>query len=251
MTISQRERVRVEPGQKRIRAYLGGVVVADTTTPTLVWELPYFPTYYFPAADVAAGVLAPSDSTVHSPSRGDARVFDVRAGGKTAVGGAAQFAESPIEALRELVRFDWDAMDAWFEEDEEVFVHPRDPHTRIDVLGSSRHVEVTIGGVKVADSHQPRLLFETGLPALYYLPLTDVRMDLLRPSDTESRCPYKGTASYWSVVIDGTVHEDVLWTYRAPLPESQKVAGLVCFYNERVDTVIDGVAQERPNTKFS
>ena len=196
-------------------------------------------------------MLTPNDSTVHSPSRGDARVFDVTAGGKTAVDGAAQFAESPFEELRELIRLDWHAMDAWFEEDEEVFVHPRDPYTRIDVLGSSRHVEVMIDGVRVADSHQPRILFETGLPARYYLPLTDVRMDLLVPSDSESHCPYKGTASYWSVVIDGKVHEDVLWTYHTPIPESQKVAGLVCFYNERVDMVIDGVAQERPKTKFS
>jgi uncharacterized protein (DUF427 family) len=142
-------------------------------------------------------------------------------------------------------------MDAWFEEDEEVFVHPRDPHTRIDVLGSSRHIEILVDGVKIADSHQPRILFETGLPARYYLPRTDVRMDLLRPSATETQCPYKGTATYWSVVIDGTVHADLLWTYRTPTPESQKVAGLVCFYNERVDVVIDGVAQERPKTKFS
>jgi uncharacterized protein (DUF427 family) len=245
-----RGRVRIEPGAKRVRAYLGGVLVADTTAPTLVWERPYYPTYYIPVADVRAK-LVPTGEIIHSTSRGDADVYDVVTGDRTVAGAASRFAESPIEPLRDLVRLDWAAMDEWFEEDEPVYVHPRDPYTRVDILASSRHVVVQVEGVTVADSRQPRILFETGLPPRYYLPLTDLRMGLLRPSDKQTRCPYKGTASYWNVVVGDTVHQDLVWCYRTPLPESQKIAGLACFYNERVDLYVDGVKQERPRTPFS
>jgi uncharacterized protein (DUF427 family) len=142
-------------------------------------------------------------------------------------------------------------MDAWFEEDEEVFTHPRDPYTRVDILPSSRHVRVEVDGVTLAESASPRLLFETGLPVRYYLPKTHVRMDLLTPTDSESHCPYKGQAQWWSVRVGDSLHEDLAWSYRAPLPESQKIAGLVAFYNEKVDIYVDGVLQERPRTKFS
>jgi uncharacterized protein (DUF427 family) len=140
-------------------------------------------------------------------------------------------------------------MDVWFEEDEEVYVHPRSPYTRVDILSSSRHVEVAVGGVTVADSHQPRLLFETGLPPRFYLPQTDLRMNLLRPSSTSTSCPYKGTAAYWSVEVDGERFEDLCWIYRTPLPECTKIAGLVAFYNERVDLRVDGELLERPKTR--
>ena len=155
-----------------------------------------------------------------------------------------------MEGLRSLVRFDWAAMDAWFEEDEQVFTHPRDPHHRVDILASSRHIEVVVNGVKMADSHSLRLLFETSLPTRYYLPLVDVRMDLLRPSRKATGCAYKGTASYWSLEVGGDLVDDVVWTYPTPLPESVKIAGLASFYNERVDIVVDGVLQERPVTVF-
>lgn len=142
-------------------------------------------------------------------------------------------------------------MDAWFEEDEEVFTHPRDPYTRLDILPSSRHVRVEVDGMTIAESTSPRLLFETGLPVRYYLPKTHVRMDLLTASDTESHCPYKGQAEWWSVRVGDTVREDLAWSYRTPLPESQKISGLVAFYDEKVDIYIDGVLQQRPHTKFS
>jgi uncharacterized protein (DUF427 family) len=242
----RRGRIRLEPGAKRVRTFLGGELVADTIRPTLVWEIPYYPAYYFPRDDVRMELLSPSDRTDQSPSRGEARYFAVKAGNRIAEDAAWHYPTSPIEALRELIRFDWEAMDAWFEEDEEVFVHPRDPHKRVDILASSRHVEVMVAGVKVADSHQPRLLFETSLPIRYYLPLTDVRMDLLRPSAAMTRCPYKGTATYWSVEVDGQVFPDLVWTYKTPLLESVKIAGLACFFNERVDLYVDGVLQERP-----
>jgi uncharacterized protein (DUF427 family) len=121
----------------------------------------------------------------------------------------------------------------------------------VDVLASARHLEVVVDGVTVADSRQPRILFETGLPPRYYLPLTDLRLDLLTPSATETHCPYKGTANYWSLEVGGRRYDDFVWIYRAPLPESQKIAGLACFYNEKVDLHVDGVLQERPRTHFS
>jgi uncharacterized protein (DUF427 family) len=223
--------VRVEQGAKRIRAYLGGELVADTTRPLLVWEKPYYPTYYFPADDVRIELLT-------ADSDGDA-TFTVTAGGKEAVAAARRETNSPVEELRDAIRLEWRAMDAWFEEDEEVFVHARDPHTRIDALPSSRHVRVEVDGVTVAESSSPTLLFETGLPTRYYLPKPHVRMELLTPTDTTSRCPYKGEAEYWSLATVA----DIAWSYPTPLPESERVAGLICFYPEKVDLYVDGVKQ--------
>jgi uncharacterized protein (DUF427 family) len=250
MTESARGTVRVEPGHKRVRTYLNGELVADTRRPFLVWEVPYYPTYYLPAADVQAALL-PSGETRHSPSRGDGEVLHVKVATATAEKAAVRYPGSPLEQLRGLIRLDWNAMSEWFEEDEPVYTHPRDPYSRVDILASSRHVRVEVDGVTVAESRQPRILFETGLPPRYYIPLTDVRMDLLRPSETVSHCPYKGTATYWSVDAGRGVHADLVWMYRAPLPESQKVAGLACFYDEKVDVYLDGERQERPATHFS
>jgi uncharacterized protein (DUF427 family) len=142
-------------------------------------------------------------------------------------------------------------MGHWFEENEEVFVHARDPYTRIDILPSDRRVRVEVEGVTVADSTNASFLFETGLPTRYYLPKTDVRMDLLTPTDTATACPYKGTARYWSINLDGQTFDDYVWGYDSPLPESQKVMGMVSFYNEKVDIYLDEALQDRPKTKFS
>jgi uncharacterized protein (DUF427 family) len=235
-----RGRVRVERGAKRIRAYLGGELVADTTRPLLVWEKPYYPTYYFPAADVRTELLVEEGGTAHSPSRGDAKVYGLRSSRRERPGAALHYEQSPFEELHDTIRFDWAAVDAWFEEDEEVFTHPRDPYTRVDILPSSRHVRAEVEGVTVAESRRPTIVFETGLPARYYLPKTDVRMDLLEPSSSASHCPYKGEASYWSLSIPGLRIPDVAWSYRTPLAESQKLAGLLCFYPEKVDLSVDG-----------
>jgi len=247
--MQHRGRVKIEPGGKRIRGYIGGELVFDTTTPMLVWEVPYYPAYYIPADDVRAE-LTPNGETASSPSRGVAECLDVRVGDDQKVSTAWRYPRSPLEQLRNLVRFEWDAIDEWLEEDEPVYTHPRDPYTRVDILRSSRHVQISVDGVTVADSARPTILFETGLPPRYYLPLTDIRMDLLQPSETHTHCPYKGEASYWSLELDGSSRQDFVWTYRSPLAESQKVAGLACFYNEKVDLRIDGELQERPKTKF-
>jgi len=249
MTTTTRGRIKIERSAKRVRGYLDGKAVVDSAEPALVWEKPYYPTYYFPVSDVQAELVA--DGTAHSPSRGEAVTYTVVSGGRRVQAGALRYPDSPIEELRDLVRFEWGALDAWFEEDEEVFVHPRDPYSRIDVLASSKHVRVEIDGVTVAESTSPRLLFETGLPVRYYLPKTHVRMDLLEHTDTVTHCPYKGAAEYWSVRTPDTLHADVVWSYPAPIPESQKIIGLVSFYNEKVDIFVDGALQDRPRTHFS
>ncbi len=250
--MTNRGRVRVEDGRKRVRVYFGGELIADSINVKMVWEKPYYPVYYFPADDVRMELLTPGDHTKRSPSRGTASFFDVKGGDGVAENAAYQYViDCKIDGLHGWVAFDWHQMDAWFEEDEEVFVHARDPYTRIDILPSSRHIEVVVNGVKVADSHQPRLLIETGLPTRYYLPKTDVRMDLLESTETATDCPYKGTAQYWSVTAGGEIFDDIVWGYKAPVEESIRIAGLVSFYNEKVDIYVDGVLEERPKSVFS
>ena len=157
-----RGRVKVEQGHKRIRAYLGGALVADTVRPLMVWEGPHHPTYYVPAEDVRAK-LVPTGETAHSPSRGDGEVLDVVTDATTAAGAALRYPDSPIEQVRGAVRLEWDAMEEWLEEDEPVYTAPRNPYTRLDILSSSRHVRVELDGVLLAESRHPTILFETGL----------------------------------------------------------------------------------------
>jgi uncharacterized protein (DUF427 family) len=247
--MSDRGRVRIEPSGKQVRVMLGGEVVANTVGPLLVWEVPYYPTYYFPEADVNTDYLVETGETKKSPSRGEATQYTVKVNGSEGV--AYSYKEPKIDELEGYYAFVWKTMDHWFEEDEEVWVHARDPYTRIDILPSSRRVRVEIDGETVADSTHASFLFETGLPTRYYLPKTDVRMDLLTTSDNQTACPYKGTARYWSVDVGGKTHEDVVWGYDIPLPESQKIAGMVAFYNEKVDIYVDEVLEEQPKTKFS
>ena len=154
--------------------------------------------------------------------------------------------------LADTFRFEWDALDGWFEEDEEVFVHPRNPYSRVDALRSTRTVRVELEGVVLAESSSPVMVFETGLPTRYYLNRTEVRFEHLEFSPTVTRCPYKGTTTgYWSVLIGGTSHSDLAWSYDFPTRQLLPIAGLISFYNEKVDVYIDGVLQERPVTHFS
>ncbi len=247
--MADRGRVRVEGSSKRVRVMLGGQVVADSDNPLLVWEVPYYPTYYFPETDVLTEVLVETGETRHSPSRGEATQYVVKAGNRE--GAAYAYHQSNVEEIDGYYAFVWKTMDHWFEEDEEVYVHARDPYTRVDILPSGRRVRVEIDGVTVADTTNARFLFETGLPTRYYIPKTDVRMDLLAPTDSSTACPYKGTARYWTVSIGDTAHQDIAWAYDTPLPESQGIAGLISFYNEKANIYVDEDLQERPKTKFS
>ena len=241
---------QVEPVPRRIRAALGGRVVLDTTRAVYLWEWPPYPQYYVPLADVADGVLVDTGET-EQHERGTARVHVVGAGSDAGsdVGRARVYDEGLVAGR---VRFDWNALDSWFEEDEEVFVHPRNPYSRVDAIRSGRLVQVSVDGVVLAESTSTVMVFETGLPTRYYFPRTAVNFEHLVPSDTETACPYKGrTSDYWSSTAGSRLRPDLAWSYEFPTAALLPIAGLVAFYNERVDLSIDGESLERVRTHFS
>jgi len=245
--------VRTEPWPRRVRGVLGHEVVVDSTETLLQFEAGHLPVWYFPDGAVRADLLEPSSKRTECPVKGTASYWNLRVGDEV-VKNAVWSYQEPITGREDLAgryAFYWDKLDAWFEEDDEVFVHPRDPYHRVDVLNSSRHIRVELDGVVLAESSRPRLLFETTLPTRHYLPLADVRVELLEHSDTSSQCPYKGIASYWSARVGDRLVPDIAWTYRFPIPECPKVEGLVAFYDEHVDTYVDGVLQPRPVSPWS
>ncbi len=241
----------VEPVPRRIRATLGGSVVIDSTIALYVWEWPYFPQYYIPIADITPEILNDEGHEEHL-RRGTARRLGVRVGSDERPGVAHHYIASDLDGVTGTVRFDWAAFDSWFEEDEEVFVHPRNPYARVDALRSDRLVRVELDGVVLAESSRTVMVFETGLPTRYYFDRLDVDFTHLRTSDTVSSCPYKGTTSgYWSVDVDGHLSPDLAWAYDFPTREAASIAGLVAFYNEKVDITVEGTRLERPDTHFS
>ncbi|MDQ3661131.1 MAG: DUF427 domain-containing protein [Actinomycetota bacterium] len=246
--------VRLEISPRKVRAVLNGVTVADSRRVALLLETGHLPVYYFPKADVRMDLLQRTEHSSHCPFKGDATYWSIEVPGKIAVSAVWGY-ENPISEASELsdyVAFYWNKIDSWFEEDDEVFVHARDPYSRVDVLHSSRHVRVVLSRETVADTTRPRLLFETGLPTRYYIPRADVRMELLRRTDSSTRCPYKGIASYFSAEVRDESHEDIAWTYDAPIPECPKIESLICFFNEKVDELwVDDELQEWPETHWA
>ena len=243
----------VEPTPRWVRVRLGGELVADSRRALLhiaygPGPLPrsFLPTYYVPGADVRPGVLVDEERDDSGTT-----TWTVAAGGHRIEDGAWMHRSPPppLEALTDLITFSWRELD-WFEEDEPLMAHARDPHKRVDVAPSSRHVRVELDGQLLAESTRPTLLFETTLPPRYYLPPEDVVAELL-PTSTSSVCPYKGVASWWSVRLGDRVVEDLVWSYPSPIPENPRIAGLMCFYNEKVDLVVDGERLERPVTPWS
>lgn len=242
-----------EDSPRRVRVVFGGETIADSKRVKLMHEGGLLPVYYFPREDVRMGLLEESDHTTHCPFKGDASYWSVKVGERVAENVAWGYPE-PIDSCPPIggyLAFYWQEMDHWYEEDEEVFVHPRDPYHRVDVLESSRRVKLTVNGEVIAETERPTVLFETGLPPRYYMPLEDVREDVLLKSETTTQCPYKGVASYWSVEAGGERVEDLVWYYPDPIPEAAKIKGLLCFFNERVDLEVDGEYQERPRTQWS
>jgi uncharacterized protein (DUF427 family) len=263
-------RLRHEPTRKRVRATLAGEVVVDSAAAVLVWEPQRIvPAYAVPREHVRGelvpapatappagplGFQLPDGQTVLDPSvpfgvhSADGEPLSLRAAGQTREGVAFRLADPDLDGL---VVLDSAAFDAWYEEGDPLVGHPRDLFHRIEILPSSRTVRVELDGVVLAESADARLLFESPLlPVRSYLPPGDVRVPL-RPSPTRTRCPYKGEASYWSVDVDGRTVSDLAWSYEDPLHDATAVAGLVCFFDERVDITLDGRPQPRPRTPWS
>ena len=246
--------VHFEPCPKRVRVVFNGETVADSTAVMRLHETAHLPVYYFPRADVRMDLLTPTEHETFCPYKGAASYWSVSAGDREAENAVWSY-QAPFEEVAEIkdyLAFYWNRMDAWYEEDEEVFVHPRDPYVRLDILKSHREVEVVLDGHTVASSRRARFLFETGLPTRYYLPQEDIETSLLEPSRKQTACPYKGTARYWSVRVGDRLYEDIVWSYSEPTPEASRIKDLLCFFNERVDAIrVDGEAQPRPKTKWS
>ncbi len=239
---------RVELSPKRIRLVFAGKIICDSRTAKYHWDQPYYPTYYFPRVETNMKYLRPSES-------GNLDDYDI------VVGTQVQKKAAKLDRRQQLedcFSFVFDKLDAWFEEEEEIYVHARDPYKRIDIAPCSRHIEVYLDGHKLCDTRSAHLLFETGLITRYYIPKLDCNLQALKSSkqNTTTKCPYKGVAEYYdlhcgkSEVRPANICPDGAWWYRYPTAESMKIQGMVCFYNERVDFYIDGVHQKQPTSAF-
>ncbi len=237
------------PCAKRVRVKFGGETIIDSTNALLMLESACIPVYYFPWPDFKAEFAEKTAYRSHCPFKGDASYWTLKVGGKTAENVVWGY-ETPYDEAQQLaghVALYWQLMDGWYEEDEEIFGHARNPHVRLDILKSTRPVLIEFGGMVVAESNRGQFLFETGLAPRHYIPCDDVRMDLLTESQRRTRCPYKGEAQYFSFSNGSRTINDIAWTYLTPLPEAGPIAGHICFHKRYADGIyVDGVRQEAP-----
>jgi uncharacterized protein (DUF427 family) len=248
--------VRHEPTEWRLRCRLGDAEIVDTTRAVLVWEpRRVVPSYAVPVEDLRAelrpsggvppddpgGILHPGISFAVHSTEGES--FDVAVGDTVLARAAFRV---PDEELDEYVLLDFDAFDAWYEEDERLVAHPREPYHWVKVLPSSRHVRIERDGVVLAESTRPRFVFETSLPLRFYLPREDIVAELA-PSGTRTSCAYKGHATYFSA--PGLA--DIAWSYPEPLKQVADLAGLVAFFDDLLEVYVDGVRREQPDTVFA
>jgi len=248
------EGFRWEDSRRRVRVVFADVTIADSKRVMLLHEFGRLPVFYFPMEDVRMDLLEGTSHHTSSPLKGEASYWTLQVGDRVAENAAWGYPDPLPEGpkISGYLALYWDQMDAWYEEEEQVFAHARDPYKRVDVLPSSRHVRIVLGGVSIADTRRPQLLLETGLPTRYYLPEQDVRMELLEPTETTTRCPYKGQATYWSARIGEKVFKDIVWSYREPLPACSPIASSLCFFNERVDAIyVDNEPLPVPKTIWS
>jgi uncharacterized protein (DUF427 family) len=242
-----------DPVPQRIRGMVDGATVVDSVDAKLLHATGHLPVYYFPDGDVRAELLVDSDTRTTCPYKGEAHYHSLRVGDRM-IDDAVWYYPAPVENAPFLAghkAFYWDRIDEWYAEDEQLFGHPRDPYARIDVYPTSRRVRISLDGQVVAESERAKALFESNLPPRWYLPRDDVRLELLEPSDKQTRCAYKGLASYWHVRVGDTVHDDIAWAYPEPQHDAEPVRDLIAFFDERVDVEIDGRPQERPVTQWS
>jgi uncharacterized protein (DUF427 family) len=231
-----------EDWPRRVRAIVAGETVADSRRVKILFESGLAPIWYFPQEDLRHDLLEPADHRTHCPFKGEASYWTIHAGDQV-LDNAVWGYDEPLDACPPIAghrALYFDRVDTWLEEDEEVGVHPRDPYHRCDVAASSRAVLVEVEGERVAESTRPLMLFETGLPTRYYLPPEDVRTDLLAPSGKRTGCPYKGTAHYSHVDAGGRRVEDAVWSYAEPYGAVHRIAGHLCFHQEKVTVLVDG-----------
>jgi uncharacterized protein (DUF427 family) len=247
-----RAELRYEPFERRVRATAGAEAVVDSTRAVLVWEpRRVVPSYAVPAEDIRAELSAApaggGDGDVPGVLHpGVPFAVHTAAGEPVSVAGRAGAGfRLADEDLGGYVVLDFAAFDEWYEEDERIAGHPRDPFHRVDVRRSARPVRVELDGEVVAESTRARLLAETSLPLRFYLPREDVRVELRRGT-RRSYCPYKGQASYWSADAAGRRRDDIAWSYEQPLPDAVAITGLVAFWDETVDVFLDGERRPRP-----
>lgn len=228
--------------QRRVRGRLGDATVVDTTRGLLLHETGILPVFYAPIEDLDHDVLVGSAHSTHCPFKGDASYWSVEAGDRSAED-AIWFYPEPIEGAEWLdgyAGFYWDRLDTWLDEEQELPGKLRDPYHRVDVRPSSRHVRITANGETVAESSRPMVLFETGIGLRFYLPPEDVRRELLHPTDTQTVCPYKGTARWWSLEVAGQTIEDAAWAYPHPLDETQQARDHIAFHGDGIVVEVDG-----------
>jgi uncharacterized protein (DUF427 family) len=243
----------LEPVPRRIRGISGEVTVIDSRAGRMLHEHGRLPIYLFPRDEVRMDLLEPSEKRTNSENKGEARWWHLRLNGELTENAAWEWHRPPDGALQMvgLLGFIWDAVGRWLEEDEEAIVHARDPYHRVDALKTTRLVRISLDGQLLAETTRGRVIFETGLPPRWYVPFDDVRRELLIPSEHRTGCAYKGFASYWSVRIGERTEENLAWCYHQPRREVEQVAGMVAYFNERVDIELDGELQERPLTPWS
>lgn len=235
-------RLLLHPFPRRVRAQVGGRTVLDTRRGMLLHETALLPRLYVPEEDLDATAFVPSDHTTHCPFKGDATYRTLRVGDRAVQNALWSYPDPTPDArwLAGLASLYWEAADAWYDEDERVYAHLTDPYTRVDVRPTSRHLRILAGDTLVAETRTPVVLTETGLPARWYLSPADVRIPL-EPTATRTRCPYKGEAHHRSARLpDGRVLDDAFWSYPEPLPESARIAGLVCTAHPELTVLVDG-----------
>jgi uncharacterized protein (DUF427 family) len=222
-----------------MRAVLSGETVLDSRGGVLLWETGSFPAFYYPLADARQDVLV---DTATEKGQDAPRRWSMRVGERLVEGcvTASPRRADGEELLSGYVTVEFGAMDRWFEEDDPVYGHPRDPYHRVDVRSASRHVVVRHADQVVAESDRPKLVFETGNPIRYYLPEADVGVELLAKSEMVSRCPYKGEGQHWHLSAGGEQVENAAWSLPHPLPEGLAAAQHICFYPEKVEVEVDG-----------
>lgn len=231
-----KHRLLMHPFPRRVRAEFAGETVLDTRDGVLLHETGLLPQLYVPEADLRTDLLKATDHHTHCPFKGDASYRSIVVGDRVAENAVWHYPE-PIGSASWLAGYAalyWSRVDRWLDEDDEAVGHLTDPFHRVDIRATSQHVRVLAGDQVLAESTRALVLSETGLPNRYYLPVADIRGDLLTATDTRTVCPYKGWASYWTPTVAGEKLTDAVWGYEHPLPEATRLAGHRSFLHDQI-----------------